>query len=79
MSGRWSQDEVDDRWCAVNPDEREAWLRFGTRPAPWENAPDFAERILKGDPNLTLQNAATLTVVFRSAYDSLVGAPPETT
>lgn len=64
--------DVDERWAAVKSDEREAWLLWGKRAAPWENAPDYAERILKGDPKLTLEGARTIAVVFRAAYDELV-------
>lgn len=69
---RWPVDEVDARWNAVEWHEREAWLRYGWRAAPWEDAPTFAARILKGDSKLTLANAAKLVVIFRAAYDSMV-------
>ena len=62
--GRWPVEEVAARWDAVEWYEREAWLRFGWRAAPWERAPDFAARILKADRKLTLERAAKPVVDF---------------
>jgi hypothetical protein len=63
---------VDERWAAITPSEREAFLRFGTKAAPWESTPDYAERILKSDPKITLDGARIITAVFRAAYDESV-------
>jgi hypothetical protein len=63
---------VDERLDALTPRERLALLRYGWRPAPWENPPDFAARILKRDPKITLANSRRLVAIFRAAYDAMV-------
>jgi hypothetical protein len=68
---RWSIQEIAARWGAVLFVEREAFLRFGTRHAPWESTPAYAARILKADRNISLENAAKVAAVFRAAYDEL--------
>lgn len=52
-----------------------AFLRFGICPAPWEdNAPDYAQRILKADRRITLEGQASLVKIFRVAYEALAGS-----
>jgi hypothetical protein len=68
---RLAATEVEERWAAIAPSEREAFLRFGTKAAPWESVPDYAERILKADPKITLAGARTVAVIFRCAYNEL--------
>lgn len=68
----WDEDFTTERWDAVEPHEREAFLRYGLNPAPWESPPAFAARILKADPKMSLDNGAKLAIIFRSAYESMV-------
>ena len=72
MSDRLPVEEVAERWAAIQPAEREAFLRFGTKAAPWESPPDYAARILKSDPKITLDGARIVATIFRAAYDGLV-------
>lgn len=62
---------VAERWEAFTADEREALIRFGSRPAPWESVPDTAHRLLKTDPQISLEGAATVATIFRAAYAEL--------
>lgn len=74
---RWALTEVQTRWAAIEPGEREAFLRYGRGDAPWESAPDYAARILKVDWHISLDNAAKLAAIFRAAYDALVAEGEE--
>lgn len=71
MSERLAPEQVEERWAAIGPDEREAFLLFGTKAAPWESPPDYAARILKADPNVSLAGARIIASIFRVAYDEL--------
>jgi len=67
-----SEEEINERWLATTTEERDKFMRYGRRAAPDEAPPDFAARILKFDPKITLLNARRLVVIFRSAYNEMV-------
>lgn len=62
---------VAERMAALTPLEQLAVLRHGWYKAPWEDVPDFAARILKRDPRITLASGAKVAAIFRAAYDAL--------
>lgn len=68
---RWPVSLVKERVAALTHDEREALLRFGFKPAPWESTPDTALRILKCDRKLRLRDVEMLGSIFRTAYEEL--------
>lgn len=68
---RWTPEQVEERWSALSSDDREALMRFGHRPAPWERTPDTARRILVGDPKVTLDGVKAIDAIFRAAYNEL--------
>lgn len=64
--------EIEERWNAVKPTEREAFLLYGTKAAPGESPSDYAERILKADLKISLEGARVVSRIFRAAYNELV-------
>jgi hypothetical protein len=72
---RWPITLVMERWYAFTPDEREALLRYGSKPAPWESTPDTAYRILKADRRVTLEGARCIDAIFRTAYNEFAEVP----
>lgn len=68
---RWPAGLVHERWASFTHDEREALMRYGSKPAPWETTPDTALRFLKCDPKLALPDIKMLDSIFRTAYREL--------
>jgi hypothetical protein len=62
---------VEERWNAVTPRERLAWIMYGRNAASWESPPDYAERVLKFDPRISLSGGHALSAIFRAAYNEL--------
>lgn len=67
---------IAERWDAVTPRERLAFMRYRYNKAPWESVPDYAERILKFDPKVTLEAGKAISAIFRAGYDGLVERGP---